>query len=63
MRPVPAVGENSDYRTTLKQRLGLLFVILKQRDTPLFLKIGSFYNSLRVKQLSFTIFESNQPIF
>jgi len=28
-----------------------------------FLEIGSFYKSLRVKQLSFTIFESIQPIF
>jgi len=28
-----------------------------------FLEIGSFYNSPRVKQLSFTIFESIQPIF
>ncbi len=27
-----------------------------------FLEIGSFYNSPRVKQLSFTIFESIQPI-
>jgi len=28
-----------------------------------FLEIGSFYNSFKVKQLSFTIFESIQPIF
>jgi len=28
-----------------------------------FLEIGSFYNSPRVKQLSFTIFESIQPTF
>jgi len=28
-----------------------------------FLEIGSFYNSPRVKQLSFTVFESIQPIF
>ncbi len=27
-----------------------------------FLEIGSFYNSPRVKQLSFTVFESIQPI-
>jgi len=27
-----------------------------------FLEIGSFYNSLRVKQLSFIVFESTQPI-
>jgi len=27
------------------------------------LEIGSFYNSLRVKQLSFTVFESIQLIF
>jgi len=33
------------------------------RDTPLFLEIGSFYNSPRLKQLSFTVFESIQPIF
>jgi len=32
-------------------------------DNPLFLEIGSFYNSPRVKQLSFTVFESIQPIF
>ncbi len=30
--------------------------------TPIFLKIGSFYNSPRVKQLSFTVFETIQPI-
>jgi len=30
-------------------------------DTPLFLEIGSFYNP-RVKMLSFTFFESIQPI-
>jgi len=28
-----------------------------------FLEIGSFYNSPRVKQLSFTVFKSIQPIF
>jgi len=28
-----------------------------------FLEIGSFYNSLRVKQLGFTVFELIQPIF
>jgi len=28
-----------------------------------FLEIGSFYNSIRVKQLSFTIFASTQLIF
>jgi len=28
-----------------------------------FLEIGSFYHSPRVEQLSFTIFESIQPIF
>jgi len=28
-----------------------------------YLEIGSFYNSPRVKQLSFTVFESIQPIF
>jgi len=33
------------------------------RDTPLFLEIGSFYNSPRVKHLGFTVFESIQPIF
>ncbi len=32
---------------------------LKEHST--FLEIGSFYNSPRVKQLSFTIFESIQP--
>ncbi len=31
---------------------------LKEHST--FLEIGSFYNSLRVKQLSFTVFESIQ---
>ncbi len=34
--------------------------LLKEHST--FLKIGSFYNSPRVKQLSFTVFESIQPI-
>ncbi len=33
---------------------------LKEHST--FLEIGSFYNSPRVKQLSFTVFESIQPI-
>ncbi len=33
---------------------------LKEHST--FLEIGEFYNSPRVKQLSFTIFESIQPI-
>jgi len=33
-----------------------------KRDTPLFLEIGSFYNSPEVKLLSFTFFESIQPI-
>jgi len=28
-----------------------------------FLEIGSFYNSPRVEQLGFTVFESIQPIF
>ncbi len=28
------------------------------KGTPLFLEIGSFYNSPRVKQMSFTVFES-----
>jgi len=28
-----------------------------------FLEIGSFYHSPRVKQLSFTVFKSIQPIF
>ncbi len=32
------------------------------KGTLPFLKIGSFYNSPRVKQLSFTIFQSIQPI-
>jgi len=36
---------------------------MSQRDTPLFWEIGSFYNSLRVKRLSFTVFKSIQPIF
>jgi len=30
--------------------------------TPLFLEIGSVYNSLRVKQLGFTVFKSILPI-
>ncbi len=30
--------------------------------TPLFLEMGSFYNSPKIKQLSFTVFESIQPI-
>ncbi len=34
--------------------------ILKEHST--FLEIGSFYNSPRVKQLSFTVFESIQSI-
>ncbi len=34
--------------------------LLKEHFT--FLKIGSFDNSPRVKQLSFTVFESIQPI-
>ncbi len=33
---------------------------LKEHST--FLEIGSFYTSPRVKQLSFTVFESIQPI-
>ncbi len=33
---------------------------LKEHST--FLEIGSFYNSPRVKQSSFTVFESIQPI-
>ncbi len=37
-----------------------LFKMLK--DTRLFLKIGSFSNLPRVKELSFTVFESIQPI-
>jgi len=28
-----------------------------------FLEIGSFYHSLRVKQLTFTVFKTIQPIF
>jgi len=39
--------------TTLQKYLDL-----KGYATFFFLEIGSFYNSLRVKQLSFTIFES-----
>jgi len=35
----------------------------KLKGYSTFLEIGSFYSSLRVKQLSFTIFESIQPIF
>ncbi len=34
--------------------------MLKEHST--FLEIGSFYNSPRVKQLKFTIFEYIQPI-
>ncbi len=33
-----------------------------KRNAPLFLEIGSFYTSPRVKKLSFTIFESIQPM-
>ncbi len=36
------------------------YIYLKEHST--FLEIGSFYNSPRVKQLSFTVFESIQPI-
>ncbi len=32
------------------------------KEHSIFLEIGSIYNSPRVKQLSFTIFESIQPI-
>ncbi len=35
---------------------------LALKGTPLFLEIGSFYTSPRVKKLSFTVFESIQPI-
>jgi len=31
--------------------------------STLFLEIGSFYSSPRVKQLSFTVLKSIQPIF
>jgi len=34
-----------------------------KRYSTFFLEIGSFYHSLRVKQLGFTIFESIQVIF
>ncbi len=37
------------------------FQVLKEHSTFLG-EIGSFYNSPRVKQLSFTVFESIQPI-
>ncbi len=36
------------------------YTVLKEHST--YLEIGSFYNSPRVKQLSFTVFESIQPI-
>jgi len=36
---------------------------LKGKGYSTFLEIGSFYNSLRVKQLGLTIFESIQTIF
>jgi len=45
-------------------------LVVTHRSEPLgilhfffFLEIGSFYNSPRVKQLSFTVFESIQTIF
>jgi len=37
------------------------FYLLKGYST--FFEVGSFYNSLRVKQLGFTVFESIQLIF
>ncbi len=36
--------------------------LINFKGTLYFLEIGSFYNSPRVKQLSFTVFESIQPI-
>jgi len=36
---------------------------LEQLEGTLFLEIGSFYNSPRVKQLGFTVFECIQMIF
>jgi len=36
---------------------------LERSNIEFFLEIGSFYNSPRVKQLSFTVFESIQLIF
>jgi len=46
------------------------FKLIVENDSPLavkgystFLEIGSFYNSPRVKQLGFTVFECIQTIF
>jgi len=44
-------------------QLYTIALVLKGYSTFSFLEIGSFYNSLRVKQLSFTIFESIQADF
>jgi len=45
----------------LKNLIQLNAIYLKGYST--FLEIGSFYNSPRVKQLIFTVFESIQTIF
>ncbi len=42
----------------VRSHVGLVVKLLKEHST--FLEIGSFYNSPRVKQLSFTVFESIQ---
>jgi len=44
-------------------QLNTIRVILKGYSLFFFFEIGSFYHSLRVKQLGFTIFESIQSIF
>jgi len=41
----------------------IILLLLFYMKALLFLEIGSFYNSPRVKQLSFTVFECIQQIF
>ncbi len=56
------------YTPTLYEKCNGIFIDQRVRTSvglkehSVFLKIGSFYISSRVKQLSFTLFESIQPI-
>ncbi len=50
------------YILLCRKSLQIPIAITKLKEDSTFLEIGSFYNSPRVKQLSFTVFESIQPI-
>ncbi len=57
----PLITKQTKNILTVKFQIAIAYFSIK-RKAPLFLKIGSFSNYPRVKQLSFTVSESIQPI-